>query len=57
MANKKIVPAVIVEKNPAAVSLGKRGGDETAKRGSEYFRKIAAKRKNFRGGRPPSNSN
>jgi hypothetical protein len=36
---------------PAAV-LGKMGGKATAKRGSEYFRKIAAMRKTRSGGRP-----
>jgi hypothetical protein len=35
---------------PAAV-LGKMGGKATAKRGSEYFRKIAAMRKTRSGGR------
>jgi len=39
-------------KNPHAVALGRKGGKQTAKRGPEYFRKIAAKRKSFRGGRP-----
>jgi len=37
---------------PAAV-LGKLGGRATAKRGSEYFRKIASMRKTRAGGRPP----
>jgi hypothetical protein len=37
---------------PAAVTLGQRGGLKTAERGSEYFRKIAAKRKTKSGGRP-----
>ena len=36
---------------PAAV-LGAKGGNVTAKRGSEYFREIAAKRKTHGGGRP-----
>ncbi len=36
---------------PAAI-LGKKGGAETAKRGSEYFRQLAAKRKTRAGGRP-----
>ena len=40
-------------KNPAAVSLGRKGGQSTAKRGPDYFRKIAAMRKTFAGGRPP----
>lgn len=35
-----------------AVSLGQRGGLKTAERGSDYFRKIAAKRKTHAGGRP-----
>jgi hypothetical protein len=51
---KKKTPAIepIPEKNPAAVALGRLGGEQTAKRGPEYFRKIAAKRKKFAGGRP-----
>ena len=36
---------------PAAV-LGAKGGKATAKRGPEYFRKIAAMRKTKAGGRP-----
>lgn len=40
------------EKLPAAALLGKKGGSQTAKRGSEYFRQIAAKRKVRGGGRP-----
>jgi hypothetical protein len=39
--------------SPAA-TLGKKGGKETAKRGPDYFRKIASMRKKFRGGRPPA---
>jgi len=39
-------------KNPHAVALGKKGGKTTARRGPEYFREIAAKRKSFKGGRP-----
>ena len=39
--------------NPAA-TLGSKGGKATAKRGSEYFRKIASMRKEKKGGRPPS---
>ncbi len=41
--------------NPASVpaaALGKLGGEKTAKRGPEYFRKIAALRKTHGGGRP-----
>jgi hypothetical protein len=37
--------------NPAA-TLGKKGGKRTAERGPEYFRKIAAMRKEHKGGRP-----
>ena len=37
--------------SPAAV-LGRKGGPTTAKRGSEYFRQLAAKRKTRSGGRP-----
>ena len=44
----------LLEVSPAAV-LGKKGGKTTAKRGSEYFREIASKRKEFKGGRPPKN--
>jgi hypothetical protein len=40
------------EKLPAAALLGKKGGSQTAKRGSDYFRQIAAKRKVRAGGRP-----
>lgn len=35
-----------------AATLGRKGGKETAKRGSEYFRELAAKRKTRAGGRP-----
>ena len=41
------------KKDPAAVELGRRGGKKIAKRGSEYFRKLQAKRRNRKGGRPP----
>jgi hypothetical protein len=37
--------------SPAAV-LGKKGGSETAKRGPEYYAKIAAMRTTHGGGRP-----
>jgi len=36
----------------AAEKRGRKGGTETAKRGPEYYREIAAKRKVFAGGRP-----
>jgi hypothetical protein len=35
-----------------AVSLGQRGGQKTAERGPDYFKKIAAMRKTKSGGRP-----
>ena len=37
---------------PPAATLGAKGGRETAKRGPDYFRKIAAQRKTHAGGRP-----
>jgi|ERR1039458_2799244 hypothetical protein len=37
---------------PAAAIMGHKGGSVTAKRGSEYFRQLAAKRKTQAGGRP-----
>lgn len=41
------------EKSHAA-ALGQKGGSSiAAKHGSEYFRELATKRKNRRGGRPP----
>jgi|SRR5271166_1713500 len=46
----------LMEESPAAV-LGAKGGKQTAKRGSEYFRQIAAKRKTHRGGRPAKEGN
>jgi hypothetical protein len=42
----------LLDQSPAA-ALGKKGGKATAKRGSDYFRKIAAMRKDHKGGRPP----
>jgi hypothetical protein len=39
-------------KMPAAALLGAKGGSQTAKRGSDYFRQLAAKRKTRGGGRP-----
>lgn len=39
-------------KLPAAAALGRKGGSQTAKRGSDYFRQLAAKRKTLGGGRP-----
>jgi len=45
----------LLDQSPAA-SLGEKGGKATAKRGSDYYRKIAAMRKTHAGGRPPSKS-
>ncbi len=42
----------LLTESPAAV-LGKKGGKVMAKRGPEYFRKIAGMRKEHKGGRPP----
>jgi hypothetical protein len=42
-------------KAPAA-ALGRKGGSVTAKRGSDYFRQLAAKRKTLGGGRPRKNA-
>jgi hypothetical protein len=36
----------------AAAELGSKGGTQTAKRGSDYFRQLAARRKVHGGGRP-----
>lgn len=41
----------LLQTKPAA-ALGKRGGSQTAKRGPEYFSKIAGMRKTNAGGRP-----
>jgi hypothetical protein len=43
-------------KLPAAATLGRKGGLVSAKKGSEYFRKLAAKRRTFGGGRPRKES-
>ena len=42
--------ASLPEKDPAAVKLGRKGGKKIAKRGSEYFSQLQAKRKNRKGG-------
>jgi hypothetical protein len=44
------------DKLPAATILGRKGGAAIAKRGSDYFRKLAAKRKTHGGGRPRKDS-
>jgi hypothetical protein len=41
-------------KAPSAVTLGRKGGQSIAKRGIDYFRQLAAKRKTRAGGRPKS---
>jgi hypothetical protein len=46
----------LLEVSPAA-TLGARGGTTTAKRGPDYFRKIAAMRKEHKGGRPRKQPN
>jgi len=43
-------------KLPAAAVLGAKGGSVTARKGSDYFRKLAGRRKHHRGGRPPKKS-
>ena len=43
-------------KLPAATIMGRKGGTVTAKRGSAYFRKLAARRKTHGGGRPRKES-
>jgi hypothetical protein len=46
-----VLADALVETPPAAI-LGAKGGKETAKRGPEYFAKIAGMRKTKSGGRP-----
>jgi hypothetical protein len=53
-ASVKLADALL-ETSPAA-ALGASGGKKTAKRGPEYFRKIAAMRKTRGGGRPKKDS-
>jgi hypothetical protein len=43
-------------KTPSAVALGRKGGRASAQKGSDYFRKLAAKRKTHGGGRPRKES-
>lgn len=47
---------LIQSKLPAATVLGRKGGAVIAKRGSDYFRKLAARRKTHGGGRPRKES-
>jgi hypothetical protein len=44
------------KRQPDAVALGAIGGKKTAERGPEYFAKIAAMRKQRKGGRPRKRS-
>jgi hypothetical protein len=41
---------------PAAKALGRKGGSVTVQRGSDYFRKLAARRKTHGGSRPRKDS-
>jgi len=52
LASAEFLADHLLETSPAA-ALGKKGGKTTAKRGPDYFRKIAAMRKERKGGRPP----
>jgi hypothetical protein len=45
-----------LSKQSAAVTLGRKGGSVIAKRGSDYFRKLASRRKTHGGGRPRKES-
>lgn len=44
--------ADIAKRQPDAAALGAKGGKATAKRGPEYFARIAGMRKERKGGRP-----
>lgn len=44
----------LAKRQPDAAALGSKGGKATAKRGPEYFAKIAGMRKEHKGGRPKS---
>ena len=46
----------LIDISPAA-ALGAKGGKQTAKRGPDYFRKIASQRKTRAGGRPKKTIN
>jgi hypothetical protein len=43
-------------RTPSAVALGRKGGQASAQKGSDYFRRLAAKRKTHGGGRPRKES-
>ena len=51
LGNAVMLTDFLLTQEPAVV-LGTKGGKATAKRGPEYFRKIAAMRKTKGGGRP-----
>lgn len=51
LGDSVILADYLLTLEPAAI-LGRKGGKATAKRGSDYFRKIAAMRKTRAGGRP-----
>lgn len=51
LASAEALATHLASVRPAAV-LGSKGGKATAKRGPEYYRKIAAMRKTRGGGRP-----
>lgn len=49
---KALADDLLTQAKAPAASLGRKGGTVTAKRGPEYFRQLAAKRKTRAGGRP-----
>jgi hypothetical protein len=49
---KALTDDLLTQAKAPAASLGRKGGSVTAKRGSDYFRQLAAKRKTRAGGRP-----
>jgi hypothetical protein len=53
-AARALIPVLLVRPSTESIAaeLGKRGGSETAKRGSEYYSQIAGLRKIRAGGRP-----
>lgn len=52
IAMETLVALMNQEKPSAAMQLGRLGGSVTAKRGPDYFRELAARRKTHGGGRP-----
>jgi len=52
--SKDLIDRFVDPLKAGAVALGSKGGSKTAERGPEYFARIAAMRKNRRGGRPRS---